>query len=98
MAMGQNLLPPVHTSQSPLKSTKMGGAPTNQNGTIGFDPQPHNILRQAPRQPSVARGTFFRKSRQEYLLCLDLDGHEGPQRYGDTGLRVLLGIASPSGV
>ncbi|CAJ1368407.1 unnamed protein product [Effrenium voratum] len=35
---------------------------------------------------------------KEYLLCLDLDGHEGPQRYGDTGLRVLLGIASPSGV
>ena len=40
LAMGQNPVPPVNIPIQPVKKTKMGDAPTNQNGTIGVDPQP----------------------------------------------------------
>ena len=40
MAMGQNPVPPVNIPIPTKIPTQMGGAPTNQNGTIGFDPQP----------------------------------------------------------
>ena len=55
MAMGQNPVPPVNipipteiTSQFPLKSTKMGGAPTPKWDPIGFEPQPYK-----PRMPGA---------------------------------------------
>ena len=44
LAMIQNPKPNRTPSEHPNSTTrigsKMGGAPTNQNGTIGFDPQP----------------------------------------------------------
>ena len=62
--MGQNPVPPVNIP-IPTKIPKMGGAPTNQNGTIGVEPRPFPTARDqgSPKRRSGPTSSWSRWGR-----------------------------------